>query len=160
MNQQHCENSQNSEGKTAPRFCSLVIARQRDHHALALTAACRDLKTDISQPLVNTLLSHGSICSPSLPFSSNYETQNSSPKLLLVVNIFHAPGPAWVQTQSLLLRQRTEAFWKQEGTSVYQSVSSLTSVLSVTNRCSLKMRRTRVCDDTTQTGEGSYGCYW
>lgn len=44
----------------------MVIARQRDHQRLALTAACRDLTTDISQPLVNTLLPPGSICPPFL----------------------------------------------------------------------------------------------
>lgn len=66
MYQQQCENTQHSEGKTSPMFCFLVIARQQDHRGLALTAACRDLTTDISQPLVNTLLSPGSICSPFL----------------------------------------------------------------------------------------------
>lgn len=36
----------------------------------------------------------------SLPFSSNYETQNLSPKVQRVVNIFCFPCPALIQMQS------------------------------------------------------------
>lgn len=47
-------------------FASWLLPGSGIIGGLALTAACRDLTTDISQPLVNTLLSPGSICSPFL----------------------------------------------------------------------------------------------
>lgn len=107
-------------------FASWLLRGSGIIGGLALTAACRDLTTDISQPPVNTLLSPGSICSPvSLPFSSNYKTQNFSPKVQLVVNIFQFPRPARTQAQSSLPWQRPEGVGQQELTYPCVNQSSL-----------------------------------
>lgn len=93
-------------------------------NALALTAACRDLRTDISQPLVNTLLSQGSICSPFLcPLAPIMKPRTPELNYCLSLTFSSLLFPAWIRTQSLLQRRRPE--WrKEEGAAIYQSVSA------------------------------------
>lgn len=115
MYQQQCENTQHSEGKTSPMFCFLVIARQRNHQRLGINGSVpRPYDWHFSTSREYFALPRLDLLAFSLPFSSNYETQNFSPKVQLVVNIFQSLSPARIQTQSLLPRQRPEGVWQQE----------------------------------------------
>lgn len=142
MYQQQCENTQHSEGKTSPVFCFLVIARQRDHRRLGINGSVpRPYNWHFSTSREYFALPRLDLPAFSLPFSSNYETQNFSPKVQLVVNIFQSLSPARIQFTSKA--ETWGGLTTGVDSSMRQSVMSSYLHLSFMKRCSLEMRCTQ-----------------